>query len=510
MQKILFFDHGFHQRTRSADFFVDILRQEFAVETYYLTPEGRPDTQVFSAAETADIIVLWQMDFLAPVFLMMGKRVIVVPMFDGSGGMPKLHWLFSQHARFFNFSVALNETIRMAGCETMLLRYFPEPCEEGQLPRFDKLRAFFWQRRPDHGIDLELLEKLVGGELDTLHLHNAADIPGDFRPRKQSSSAFALTESSWFKQKADYERCLASSNVFIAPRAAEGIGLAMLEAMAHGKLILAHDAPTNSEYISNGCNGILFNKDHAPQPILFRTSAGQMAKMAWRTVVEGRKQWVARIPDMLDWVRGVEARPAIDADYVAFFSNIWQAYYASHDAYVSFLSGNLSLLSHLSDQTFDELLDVVGEARLEALVSTAPSRECSLDVNGLMDLTLDEGAFTGLGWSNAEDDWRWAVGYRSELSFTGLEAEKGKLKGTFSASALPNLGKWVQCSIMLNDALVFNGKITPGWSDYRFEFDSSILRAENRLVLSFDKAVSLPNDSRMLSVCFKTFRFGGR
>ena len=70
------------------------------------------------------------MDFLAPVFLAMGKPTIVIPMYDGSAGMPDIHWIFASGARFVNFSLRLNERIRMLGGDTMLVRYFPAPVAE--------------------------------------------------------------------------------------------------------------------------------------------------------------------------------------------------------------------------------------------------------------------------------------------------------------------------------------------------------------------------------------------
>ena len=39
------------------------------------------------------MIVLWQMDFLAPLFLARGLRTVVIPMYDGSSQMPDLHFL---------------------------------------------------------------------------------------------------------------------------------------------------------------------------------------------------------------------------------------------------------------------------------------------------------------------------------------------------------------------------------------------------------------------------------
>ena len=506
MKKALFIDHEFHKKTRSADFFVDILRTQYSVETYYLNPEQRPDEGVLTAAADADVVILWQMDFLAPVFLTMGKPVIVIPMFDGSGGMPTIHWLFAHKARFFNFSLALNERIRMAGGKTMLLRYFPEPVDEASLPRFDELRAFFWQRRPDHGIDFKLVDTLVGGELYRLHVHNVADIPGNFTPKPRPDAHYGYSQSTWFRNKADYARCLEAANVFIAPRVAEGIGMALLEAMAQGKLVLAHDAPTNNEYISNWLNGILFNKDH-PAPIALRGRAEAIARLGWRTVVEGRKQWLASHPAILGWVEGAEAGPAITIDHAAFFKKLWHSYYASLEEYVSFLTRHISLLSQLTKLSFDKLLDVIGEAQPEATVVAPTIRDCALGSDGVLDLTREDDRFVGKGWSNSEAEWRWAVGLRSELHFSDLDVVKGRVKASFTASSLPQLGKSVQCTILLNEQVVHEAKVTPGWSDYSFSFDAGLLRSENHLVLCHDKATALPTDSRVLSVCFKRFEF---
>lgn len=506
MKKALFIDHEFHKKTRSSDFFVDILRATFLIETYYLTPENRPDEGVLAAVADADVVILWQMDFLAPVFLSMGKPVIVIPMFDGSGGMPEIHWLFAHKARFFNFCLSLNERIRMTGGETMLLRYFPEAAEQDKLPRFDKLHAFFWQRRPDHGVDFKLVDTLLGNELDSLHVHNVADIPGNYTPKPRADAPYAYSQSTWFKDKADYAICLGRANVFIAPRVAEGIGMALLEAMAQGKLVLAHDAPTHSEYISNWLNGILFNKDR-PAPIEVRGQAEQMAKLGWRTVVEGRKQWLASHSAILEWIEGAQPGPLITMDHAAFFKELWHSYYASLDEYVSFLTRKLSLLSHLSALPFDKLLDVIGEAQPEALAAQSTIQDSALDTGGLLDLTREDDRFVGKGWSSAEAEWRWAVGHRSELSFSGLDVVRGRVKASFTASSLPNLGKSVQCTILLNEQAVQDVKISPGWSDYSFIFDAELLRNENHLVLCFDKASRLPTDNRLLSVCFKRFEF---
>lgn len=506
MRKALFVDHSFHRKTRSTDFFIEILSNRFLVDVYYVEPAGRPDERLLAAVADVDVVVLWQMDFLAPVILAVGKPVVVVPMFDGSGGMPDIHWLFAKKARFLNFSMVLNERIRMAGCETMLLRYFPEPVEEEKLPKFDQLHGFFWQRRPDHGIDVNTVDVLLGQQLNSLHVHNAPDVKGLSSPTKPINPNYAYSESSWSNDNVEYKRQLRKANVFIAPRVAEGIGMALLEAMAEGKVVFAHDAPTNSEYVSNWCNGILFNKNN-PGPVEFRERAAQISLMAWRTVVEGRKQWLGSHAAILDWIDQAQPSTRIEIDHAGLFVELWRSYYSSLSAYTSFLNRNLGLLSQLVDLPLEELLAVVGHSaspHSEASRTSLGIRSIAGD--GTLDLTRHEACIGG-GWSAAEPDWRWALGKRSELYFSGVANSGSRMEAIFTASALPELGESVGCSIVLNDQFLQDLVIRPGWSDYGVIFEASLLRDENILVLYFDKSTTIPSDSRDLSVCFKSFRF---
>jgi hypothetical protein len=507
MKRLLFVDHAFHQTTRSADFFTQILDTAFDVQTWYLEPDRHPGHELLDAAREADIVLLWQKDFLAPLFLAMGKPVVVIPMFDGSGGMPDLHWLFAHRARFLNFSLTLHERIRMAGGSTMLLRYWPEPVAEELLPRFDQLNAFFWQRRPDHGIDFPTIDKLLGQAVDRLHVHDAADIPGSFTPRARADATYTLTRSTWFKDRAEYHRCLARANIFVAPRVAEGIGMALLEAMAAGKLVIAHGAPTNSEYVANWVNGILFHKDR-PGPLnLHSDDASRMARTAWRSVVDGRRQWLASHPAILDWIDTASAPPPIELDHAAFLRELWDSYFASLQEYVAFLTRNIGLLCRLTGLPFGRLLDIIGEARPPAAAVPPELEDADLSPDGLLDLTREDNRHIGPGWSVAEAGWRWALGHNAELRFTGLEPSEGDVGVTFTASSLRELGRRVQCTITLNDTVVFRRAITRGWSDYGFTFPARLLQDRNKLVLTFDKATRLRTDQRLLSVCFRQFTF---
>lgn len=510
MNKLLLIDHAFHKKTRSADFFIDILKNNFLVDVVYLEPNGSPDVNILNFCLSFDYIVLWQLDFLAPVFLSLGKRVIVIPMYDGSGGMSDLHWIFSKQARFLNFSFYLNEKIRMLGCKTKILRYFPEPVQESALPRFDKLRAFFWQRRPDHGIDYYLIDSLIGSDIDSFHLHDAPDVVGNFSPVIGGDLRYSYTTSKWFENRVDYLNCIASANIYIAPRVAEGIGMAMLEAMAQGKLVIAHDSPTNNEYISSWCNGILFNKDVHRTAISFRAKAESMGRMAWKTVVEGRKKWVASYPEIIEWIKSADAGSRLDINHKKFFIDLWSSYYSSQLDYVNFLCSRIDLLEKLANCSFEQILEIVGEVRRGGLEKKVPSAkpEFSLKDDGLIDLSRIDDWFVGDGWSHAESLGRWVIGYKAELFFCGLQVDKMHSgECSFSASALPIFEDGVRCTIGLNGEIVFSDLILPGLRDYKFAFSLDLIRSSNTLMLAFDKASAIPEDSRIMSVFFSNFVF---
>lgn len=384
MKKILFFDHGFHKKTGSSAFFIEILRDRFEVEVLYLSVEGTVSADVLEASGKSDLVVLWQMDFLAPVFLAQGKPTIVIPMYDGSGGMSDLHWLLASGARQINFSLALHNRVRMLGCQSLLVRYFPKPVAESDLPRFDKLSAFFWERRPDHGIDVDLVDTLIGGEVDSLHVHNVSDVPWSRPPRQPRERHYNLTTSDWLPSKSDYNALLARANTFVAPRVCEGIGMALLEAMARGMLVLANDEPTNNEYVANWVNGVLFNRQLEAKPMHIRDCAETLGRMAWETVREGHRKWVASLPTILEWIGSAPVPPPVTINLEALLEDAWFSYYASADAYTAFLRRNVTLMTKLSGLSFAEVTKALqhrehdGAGRIDH--GSAASDRASLDL----------------------------------------------------------------------------------------------------------------------------------
>lgn len=337
--KILLIDHSFHKSTGSSRFFIDLLTPHFEVDHQYVDPECPDASPVFQGVPDHDLVVLWQFDFLAPYFLALGKRTVVVPMYDGSANMPPLHWQAAGEARFVNFSRTLHDRVAASGGQSLLVRFYPEPVPEAALPTFDRLRVFFWQRRPAD-IDVQKVHLMIGDCMDELHVHDAPDVESSLpslAPRPPDAR-YTRTESRWLPSQKEYLELITRSNTYIAPRVAEGIGFGFLEAMARGMAVIASDAPTHTEYIANWTNGILFDHQR-PSPFhLSPDDARRIGRMAWKSVQAGHEHWLKCLPGLIDWIANTPA-PARRAPPVeGFLPSLCSSYLAGGTAYTSFLA----------------------------------------------------------------------------------------------------------------------------------------------------------------------------
>lgn len=307
--KIAFLDHPFHRKTRSSHFFAEMLSDEFEVHTFYVQDDPRAIMQEVGDSDY-DIVVCWQTEVCAPYLLMRGKRVICIPMFDGVAHAPDWYWQAMRQARFISFSKKLHERLKKLGMESFYFQYFGRHHEKVPRAKFDELRGFFWQRRPEEGLDYTWARRLLGNSVRSLHIHNAPDagVPEDWRP----DSLCTVTEFS--EDGSEYLEALRQANVYICPRKTEGIGMAMLEAMARGMCVIAHDEPTANEYIIHKVNGLLIDYDDPPVLVgdedddvgricrvddgddrrirLTVETASSLGEQAYRTYVTGAQRWV--------------------------------------------------------------------------------------------------------------------------------------------------------------------------------------------------------------------------
>ena len=96
---------------------------------------------------------------------------------------------------------------------------------------------------------------------DTFNLHIGIDPGcGEIEPPSASECRrFNIRVTRFSPNRNETLAGLNQSNVYFAPRSAEGIGMAFLEAMARGQCVVSPDSPTMSEYIDHNISGLLYD-----------------------------------------------------------------------------------------------------------------------------------------------------------------------------------------------------------------------------------------------------------
>jgi glycosyltransferase involved in cell wall biosynthesis len=339
--KVLFVDHRFHGRTHSTDFLIRQLSRGFGrIDLEYIDVDKQRHISALAKPRDHDLVVIFQLDFLAPIFLAAGYHTVVVPMYDGSANMPYEHWIAMKEASFVCFSRTIHERVTAAGSRSLLVKYFVPPCDEDQLPTFECLRGILWMRRPQDGLTPKFVEKLLGAQLTSLHVHNAPD-DGTVRLLDDPglrAAAFPVGESRWNIEATQYLAALKKANVFFAPRVSEGIGMTMLEAFANGLLVIANDDAVHNEYVANWTNGILFNRN-APEAFdLPLKTAKELAYRGWMDAKAGFEEWLETQSRLLDFIRATPP-PSIFSETggADLSAALWNAYAEGLEPYTCFL-----------------------------------------------------------------------------------------------------------------------------------------------------------------------------
>ena len=246
---VLCIDHICHKKTKSFDFFVDILRSAgMSVDVYYYERHYhvKPPRKILDWADT--IVYL---EFLPSRFRLLfpGKKTVYLPMYDNEWGS-KWQWrrIAWSGIGVISFSRQVTVHARRFGVKNIIdVQYFLNPSLFPQ-ERGEPKRVFLWER----------------GDIDR---HTAEIL---FPPSE--GYVFDIKRRDEFLERDVYLNRVAKCEIMIAPRRKEGIGMVFLEAVAMGKCVAAHDDATMNEYIDDGNSGILFCADD-PRPVSYSAVA---------------------------------------------------------------------------------------------------------------------------------------------------------------------------------------------------------------------------------------------
>ena len=296
--RLLFIGHTHHLKTRSCDFFVDILFRFATVDKIFVTPEVLSDAALLDSLDFSsfDAVVLWQIDFLSAFFLSRGCPTICVPMLDASGGMPAAHWRSMSGALVVSFSRRVHVLAKSNGLDSIYVRYFPQvtPSDQCTPLAADKaVSLFFWERNPASVLNALKIVRYFSGLVDRIHIHQAPDRPTNKVPSRADlqriSRGAQLSFSSWFQNKELLDQRLASCQVFVAPRLLEGIGMSFLGPMAAGCVVVAHKSGTHSDYLIHGRNGYLLDFEGGADLSDIDLTPPTLSKMASRLRIDSQR-----------------------------------------------------------------------------------------------------------------------------------------------------------------------------------------------------------------------------
>lgn len=301
LRPILFVGHEYHSKTKSSQFFVDLLLQSFELEFININPINNSDWKMIEDLHLGQYsaVILWQIDYLAAYFLDRGCPTIVCPMYDASGGLDPLHWLSIKNALIFSFSLELHWKISQTCNNSIYVRYFPpNPLQDkiinAKNSSLSGLNIFYWERLPNSSNNFHNVTRLLENlPINKFHIHQAPDPGHTSTIINARTDKYDVNTSTWFDKKSDLYDLIANSDLFIAPRHSEGIGMSFLEAMHLNCCVVAHDMSTHNEYIKNGVNGILVDFNNSSMRVNLGTEhIRAMASKAREDSSSWRDLWV--------------------------------------------------------------------------------------------------------------------------------------------------------------------------------------------------------------------------
>jgi GT2 family glycosyltransferase len=301
--RIAFIGHVYHQKTGSSRFWIDLLERHATVEQWFGEP-GSDATRGWAAEfdeSRYDVIVVWQLHEAFDLLSGRHPNVIFVPMYDAMFWAGDFYWKPAFNAaKIVCFSWALRQEVMRRGAVHAGFQYYPDPAKYALVEDFGTLRGFMWYRTRE--ISPNLAFRLCRGtKFERFVVHDAPD-PGHGAEGTWTAppNIGRLDITHWSVDGKEYAAGLCGANVFFAPRPYEGIGMSVLEAMASGHCVVAPDAPTMNEYISNGTNGLLYVP--ARRTRLDFSEARMIGARARESIQRGHERWLTSIPALLDFV----------------------------------------------------------------------------------------------------------------------------------------------------------------------------------------------------------------
>ena len=262
-KRAAFIDHSFHKKTKASQFLIELLSNEYDIETIW--HESWKGGNIVSAnylnANNFHTIFFFQS--LPPISYLKRlncKNIVWFPMYDQEANRHCSSYIpyLGLNMKIFSFSKKLYENLKKAGLDCYYYKYHLKPVDAPSLDN-NSNRVFFWVRTSQ--VTWSIVKKLLGrNDIETVIMELTPDPNYKIDlPSKEDIDKYNIRLIDHWLDKEEYTKLLSSCNLFIAPRRAEGIGMSFIEALSRGMCVIAPGIATMYEYIIHGKNGLLYD-----------------------------------------------------------------------------------------------------------------------------------------------------------------------------------------------------------------------------------------------------------
>ncbi len=266
--RLAFVDHSFHKKTRSGDFLRELFSSEYQVVGVWDDSWKRGGTPLpVDDLNRGDFSRVFFFQTLPDIEVLRRIRLPMVwaPMYDSVSGWNRGgdFWLalMDLPVKILCFCRELYSILHGRGLNCLYVQYYMDPAQFVPVADYRSNRIFFWQRRQ---LTFTQVKKIIGENPVGQCTVKLDPDPGFLTARlaPEDIERYKVTRLvNGTIERNEYLGLLQQSNIFIAPRKYEGIGMSFLEAMVMGMAVVGMNQPTLNEYVRHGENGLLLEED---------------------------------------------------------------------------------------------------------------------------------------------------------------------------------------------------------------------------------------------------------
>jgi glycosyltransferase involved in cell wall biosynthesis len=284
--KCAFFQHWHAYKTGSTNHFKELL-ENLGLEVQVFDR----DKFVFDEITSFDIIVLYQADHLIATLSQSGMPILVVPMFDET--LDRKADFFRHELEYVSFSRTLHHFLKWNGNHTQYLQYWPDISAP---PILKSKEVFFWERTPIHVSVKNVINWFKTSDYK-IKIRQHWDPTHKGEKLIKYENKIEILDDTWLSHEQFYS-ILKKSQIFIAPRRWEGIGVSTLEAMTFGNAVVGLDSPTLNEYVIHKQTGFLI-KQSKKDEVLPNLNWERIGLNALEVAEEGRSKYKVEAPNIV-------------------------------------------------------------------------------------------------------------------------------------------------------------------------------------------------------------------